>query len=121
VVVIPVRAPTPIRLPHKRRVLHVPLLAVLASVPQARTSNPRSSLQRGGSADRQCRSQIGAPRSDRDARKWQALVNVREVPGYRTELTPFGGIKSSGLGVKEGVAQAVAAFTTVKLYTVPWP
>ena len=31
-------------------------------------------------------------------------VNVREVPGYRLELTPFGGIKDSGLGYKEGRA-----------------
>ncbi len=30
-------------------------------------------------------------------------VNVREVPGYRLELTPFGGVKDSGLGYKEGV------------------
>ncbi|MEO8487817.1 MAG: phosphonoacetaldehyde dehydrogenase, partial [Betaproteobacteria bacterium] len=28
-------------------------------------------------------------------------VNVREVPGYRLELTPFGGVKDSGLGYKE--------------------
>jgi len=48
-------------------------------------------------------------------------VNVNEVPGYRTELTPFGGIKSSGLGVKEGVVEAVRGMTTVKLYTLPWP
>ena len=27
-------------------------------------------------------------------------VNVREVPGYRLELTPFGGIKDSGLGLQ---------------------
>jgi putative phosphonoacetaldehyde dehydrogenase len=33
-------------------------------------------------------------------------VNVNEVPGYRTELTPFGGVKDSGLGVKEGVVEA---------------
>jgi aldehyde dehydrogenase (NAD+) len=26
--------------------------------------------------------------------------NNREVPGYRLELTPFGGIKDSGLGYK---------------------
>ncbi|MEO7116361.1 MAG: phosphonoacetaldehyde dehydrogenase, partial [Caldimonas sp.] len=32
-------------------------------------------------------------------------VNVREVPGYRLELTPFGGIKDSGLGYKEGVQE----------------
>ncbi|MGI9154938.1 MAG: phosphonoacetaldehyde dehydrogenase, partial [Rubrivivax sp.] len=29
-------------------------------------------------------------------------VNVWEVPGYRLEVTPFGGIKDSGLGYKEG-------------------
>ena len=32
-------------------------------------------------------------------------VNVREVPGYRLEMTPFGGIKDSGLGYKEGRAR----------------
>jgi putative phosphonoacetaldehyde dehydrogenase len=47
-------------------------------------------------------------------------VNVREVPGWRTEVTPFGGIKDSGLGVKEGVTEAVRAMTNVKLYTLPW-
>ena len=48
-------------------------------------------------------------------------VNVNEVPGYRTELTPFGGIKDSGLGVKEGVIEATRAMTTQKLFTLPWP
>jgi len=48
-------------------------------------------------------------------------INVREVPGYRTELTPFGGVKSSGLGVKEGVVEAIAAYSNTKLYTLPWP
>src|SRR5581483_12260035 len=47
-------------------------------------------------------------------------VNIREVPGYRTELTPFGGVKDSGLGVKEGVLEAMRAMTTQKLYTLPW-
>jgi aldehyde dehydrogenase (NAD+) len=47
-------------------------------------------------------------------------VNVREVPGFRTEQTPFGGIKASGLGVKEGVVEAVRAMTNVKLATLPW-
>jgi phosphonoacetaldehyde dehydrogenase len=47
-------------------------------------------------------------------------VNIREVPGYRTELTPFGGIKDSGLGVKEGVIEAMKAMTFTKLYTLPW-
>jgi phosphonoacetaldehyde dehydrogenase len=46
-------------------------------------------------------------------------VNIREVPGYRTELTPFGGTKDSGLGVKEGVVEAMRAMTFTKLYTLP--
>ena len=28
-------------------------------------------------------------------------VNVNEIPGYRLELSPFGGVKDSGLGIKE--------------------
>jgi putative phosphonoacetaldehyde dehydrogenase len=48
-------------------------------------------------------------------------VNVWEVPGYRLELTPFGGIKDSGLGVKEGVLEAMKSFTHVKTYSLPWP
>jgi len=47
-------------------------------------------------------------------------VNVREVPGYRLELTPFGGIKDSGIGVKEGVQEAMKSFTNVKTYSLPW-
>ncbi|MBV9603866.1 MAG: aldehyde dehydrogenase family protein [Solirubrobacterales bacterium] len=47
-------------------------------------------------------------------------VNVREVPGWRTELTPFGGIGDSGLGVKEGVREAIRAMSFTKLYTLPW-
>src|SRR5690349_1846178 len=48
-------------------------------------------------------------------------VNVWEVPGYRIESSPFGGIKDSGLGVKEGVIEAMKSFTTVKTYSLPWP
>jgi phosphonoacetaldehyde dehydrogenase len=47
-------------------------------------------------------------------------VNVREVPGYRLELTPFGGIKDSGLGYKEGVQEAMKSFTNLKTYSIPW-
>jgi aldehyde dehydrogenase (NAD+) len=42
------------------------------------------------------------------------------VPGWRTELTPFGGVGDSGLGVKEGVREAIKACTHVKLDTLPW-
>jgi aldehyde dehydrogenase (NAD+) len=47
-------------------------------------------------------------------------LNVWEVPGYRLELTPFGGIKDSGLGYKEGVQEAMKSFTNVKTYSIPW-
>ncbi len=48
-------------------------------------------------------------------------VNVWEVPGYRSELSPFGGIKDSGLGHKEGVAEAMKLYTTIKTFSLPWP
>ena len=47
-------------------------------------------------------------------------VNVREVPGYRLEMTPFGGIKDSGLGNKEGVLEAMRSFCNTKTYSLPW-
>ena len=47
-------------------------------------------------------------------------VNVREVPGYRLELTPFGGIKDSGLGYEDGVQEAMKSFTNTKTYSLPW-
>jgi phosphonoacetaldehyde dehydrogenase len=48
-------------------------------------------------------------------------VNIWEVPGYRIEMSPFGGIKDSGLGYKEGVVEAMKSFTNVKTYSLPWP
>ena len=36
-------------------------------------------------------------------------------------MTPFGGIKDSGLGYKEGVSEAMKSFTNVKTYSLPWP
>jgi putative phosphonoacetaldehyde dehydrogenase len=47
-------------------------------------------------------------------------VNVWEVPGYRIEMSPFGGIKDSGLGYKEGVQEAMKSFTNVKTFSMPW-
>jgi putative phosphonoacetaldehyde dehydrogenase len=46
-------------------------------------------------------------------------VNVREVPGYRIELTPFGGIKDSGLGHKEGVQETMKGYTNIKTFSLP--
>lgn len=48
-------------------------------------------------------------------------VNIWEQPGYRIEMSPFGGIKDSGNGVKEGVQEAMKFFTNVKTYSLPWP
>ena len=47
-------------------------------------------------------------------------VNVWEVPGYRIEMSPFGGIKDSGLGDKEGVIEAMKSYTYVKTFSLPW-
>ncbi|MEM7462751.1 MAG: phosphonoacetaldehyde dehydrogenase [Pseudomonadota bacterium] len=48
-------------------------------------------------------------------------VNIWEQPGYRIEMSPFGGIKDSGNAVKEGVLEAMRFFTNVKTYSLPWP
>ncbi|MQW13087.1 phosphonoacetaldehyde dehydrogenase [Sinorhizobium meliloti] len=47
-------------------------------------------------------------------------VNIWEVPGYRIEMSPFGGIKDSGLGYKEGVVEAMKSFTNVRSWSMPW-
>jgi len=48
-------------------------------------------------------------------------VNIWEQPGFRIEMSPFGGIKDSGNGVKEGVQEAMKFFTNVKTWSIPWP
>ena len=48
-------------------------------------------------------------------------VNIWDVPGYRIEMSPFGGIKDSGNGIKEGVLEAMKFYTTVKTWSLPWP
>ncbi len=47
-------------------------------------------------------------------------VNIWEVPGYRIEMSPFSGIKDSGLGYKEGVIEAMNSYTNVKTFSLPW-
>ncbi len=47
-------------------------------------------------------------------------VNIWEVPGYRIEMSPFGGIKDSGLGYKEGVLEAMKSYTNLKTFSLPW-
>ncbi len=47
-------------------------------------------------------------------------VNINEVPGFRIESSPFGGIKDSGLGIKEGVIESIKGYTYVKTFSLPW-
>ena len=47
-------------------------------------------------------------------------VNVNAIPGYRIESSPFGGVKDSGLGIKEGVLEAIKYMTNVKTFSLPW-
>lgn len=47
-------------------------------------------------------------------------TNVNEVPGFRIESSPFGGIKDSGLGIKEGVIEAMRYMSHVKTFSLPW-
>jgi aldehyde dehydrogenase (NAD+) len=47
-------------------------------------------------------------------------VNINEVPGFRVENSPFGGVKDSGLGIKEGVIEAIKAYSYVKTFSLPW-
>lgn len=47
-------------------------------------------------------------------------TNINEVPGYRIESSPFGGIKDSGLGIKEGVIEAIKFMQNTKTFSFPW-
>ena len=47
-------------------------------------------------------------------------VNVNQVPGYRIESSPFGGVKDSGQGIKEGVIEAMKLMTNIKTFSLPW-
>ncbi len=48
------------------------------------------------------------------------MVNINDVPSYRVESQPFGGVKDSGLGVKEGVIETMRYMTYVKTFSLPW-
>ena len=86
-----------------------------------RRCDPHLELHRLRAVVRRC-APTGSTTSRASSRELNVgRVNVREVPGYRLELTPFGGIKDSGLGYKEGVQEAIRSFTNTKTYSLPWP
>ena len=49
-------------------------------------------------------------------------AGITFVNTYRliSPSAPFGGIKDSGLGYKEGVIEAMKSFTNVKTFSLPW-
>ena len=47
-------------------------------------------------------------------------TNINEVPGFRIESSPFGGVKDSGLGIKEGVIESIKTMGNVKTMSFPW-
>lgn len=47
-------------------------------------------------------------------------TNINEVPGFRIESSPFGGVKDSGLGIKEGVIESMKTMSNVKTMSFPW-
>lgn len=47
-------------------------------------------------------------------------TNINEVPGYRLEHTPLGGVRDSDLGIKEGVTEAIKFFSHLKIFSFPW-
>ncbi len=47
------------------------------------------------------------------------MLNLWEVPAYRMEFTPLGGIRDWGLGYKEGVQEAVQSFCNDKTLVMP--
>ena len=47
-------------------------------------------------------------------------TNINEVPGFRIESSPFGGIKDSGLGIKEGVIESIKFMSNIKTFSFPW-
>ena len=47
-------------------------------------------------------------------------INIWEVPGYRSEMSPFGVVKDSGLGYKEGVIEVMKSYTNLKTFSISW-
>jgi len=62
-----------------------------------------------------------AERHSRRSRPCAADGQHKQIPGFRVENSPFGGIQGQRLGrVKEGVIEAMKAFSYVKTFSLPW-
>jgi putative phosphonoacetaldehyde dehydrogenase len=48
------------------------------------------------------------------------MINIGELPSYRSPQAPFGGVKDSGLGMREGIRHSMRNFTNVKCVSLPW-
>src|SRR3954467_1677377 len=116
-------APTVLdHVPYDCRLVHIETFGPVS--PVIRVKNIDEAIRVSNSTDYGLSSGICTNRLDYITRFVRELevgtVNVREVPGYRIEMSPFGGIKDSGLGYKEGVIEAMKCFTNVKTYSLPW-
>jgi aldehyde dehydrogenase (NAD+) len=108
--------------PYDCRLVHIETFGPVS--PVIRVKNIDEAIRVSNSTDYGLSSGLCTNRLDYITRFVRELevgtVNVREVPGYRIEMSPFGGIKDSGLGYKEGVIEAMKCFTNVKTYSLPW-
>jgi len=95
-----------------------PLAPVMAVADLDDAIQLANSTAYGLSAGIVTRDMDAATRAVRELRT--GTVNVNEVPGYRIECSPFGGIKDSGLGVKEGVIEAMKWMSYTKTFSLPW-
>ena len=61
------------------------------------------------------------------AHAWEAFgdldvggVIVNDIPTYRIDHMPYGGVKDSGLG-REGLRWAIEDMTEIKIMVLAWP
>ena len=97
-----------------------PVIPIIRCPDEIERGHPHLEFDRVSACPRAC-APIGSTTSRASCADLEVgTVNVWEVPGYRIEMSPFGGIKDSGLGYKEGVVEAMKSFTNVKTYSLPW-
>jgi acyl-CoA reductase-like NAD-dependent aldehyde dehydrogenase len=108
----------PARLPHGRRESFGPLAPISPCATSTTPSTLANSTAYGLSSGVVTTSLPPPSRPSSTLRC--GTVNINDVPGFRIESSPFGGIKDSGLGIKEGVIEAIKAYSFVKTFSLPW-